>query len=183
MYLTSELFLSLLSTLLLPDMITIPAPAQTREEWPDADFDFPEDEPVHRIAQAADRDDGFDNMDWDVEMDLSHTGGAKVKAVVDSLVSCPGITKQPSTIINIRPPLQTSESGEDDDEEGISTIKVAAISTLRIAKPTPPIVHKDDDIEDAFSLPQDMTQLSLRPLSLHHQSPKGSLEWGDITII
>jgi len=160
-------------------MITIPAPAQTREEWPDADFDFPEDEPINRIAQVADRDDDFDDMDWDVEMDLGQTGGAKVKAVVDGLVSRPGITKQPSTIINIRPPIQTSDSGEDDDEEGISTIKVAAISTLRATKPAPPVVHEDDDIEDAFSLPHDMTQLSLRPLSLHHQSSKGSLEWGD----
>ena len=160
-------------------MITIPAPAQTREEWPDADFDFPEDEPIHRIAQAADRDDAFDDMDWDVEMDLGQTGGAKVKAVVDGLVSRPGITKQPSGIINIRPPIQTSDTGEDDDEEGVSTIKVAAIATLRPAKPAPPVLHEDDDIEDAFSLPHDMTQLSLRPLSLHHQSSKGSLEWGD----
>jgi len=179
-YLSSELSLSLLSTLIIfPDMITIPAPAQTREEWPDADFDFPEDEQIHRIAHAADRDDDFDDMDWDVEMDLGQTGGAKVKAVVDGLVSRPGITKQPSTIINIRPPIQTSDSGEDEDEEGISTIKVTPIPTLRAAKPTPPVVHEDDDIEDAFSLPHDMTQLSLRPLSLHHQSSKGSLEWGD----
>lgn len=160
-------------------MITIPAPAQTREEWPDADFDFPEDEPMHNIAQVADRDNDLDDMDWDVEMDLGKTGGAKVKAVVDGLVSRPGITKQPSTIINIRPPIQTSESGEDEDEEGISTIKAAAMSTLRAAKPTPPVVHEDDDVEDAFSLPHDMTQLSLRPMSLHHQSSKGSLEWGD----
>lgn len=160
-------------------MITIPAPAQTREEWPDADFDFPEDETIHRITQVADRDDDFDDTDWDVEMDLGQTGGAKVKAVVDGLVSRPGITKQPSTIINVRPPIHSSESGEDEDEEGISTIKVATIPTLRPTKPTPPVVNEDDDIEDAFSLPHDMTQLSLRPLSLHHQSSKGSLEWGD----
>ena len=160
-------------------MINIPAPAQTGEEWPDADFDFLEDETIHRITQSTGRDGGLDDMDWDVEMDLGQTGGAKVKAVVDGLVSRPGITKQPSTIINIRPPIQTSEVGEDEDEEGISTIKVAAIPTLRAAKPTPPVVNEDDDIEDAFSLPQDMTQLSLRPLSLHHQSSKGSLEWGD----
>ncbi|KAF9651840.1 hypothetical protein BDM02DRAFT_424397 [Thelephora ganbajun] len=160
-------------------MITIPAPAQTREEWLDADFDFPEDETIQRIAQVADRDDDFDDTDWDVEMDLGQTGGAKVKAVVDGLVSRPGITKQPSSIINVRPPIQTSDTGEDEDEEGISTIKAAAIPTLRAAKPTPPVVHEDDDIEDAFSLPHDMTQLSLRPLSLHHQSSKGSLEWGD----
>jgi hypothetical protein len=102
-----------------------------------------------------------------------------VKAVVDGLVSRPGITKQPSTIINIRPPIQHSESVEDEDEEGISTIKVATITPFRVTKPTPPVVNEDDDIEDAFSLPQDMTQLSLRPLSLHHQSSKGSLEWGD----
>ena len=165
--------------LLLSDMITIPAPAQTREEWPDADFDFPEDETIHRIAQTADRDDDFDDMDWDVEMDLGQTGGAKVKAVVDGLVSRPGITKQPSTIINIRPPIQPSESFDDEDEEGISTIKVASIPTLRPTKPAPPVLNEDDDIEDAFSLPHDMTQLSLRPLSLHHQSSKGSLEWGD----
>lgn len=160
-------------------MITIPAPAQTREEWPDADFDFPEDETIHRITQVPDKDDNFDDMDWDVEMDLGRTGGAKVKAVVDGLVSRPGITKQPSSIINIRPPIQLSESGEDEDEEGISTIKVAAISTLRPTKSKPPVVTEDDDIEGAFSLPNDMTQLSLRPLSLHHQSSKGSLEWGD----
>ena len=160
-------------------MITIPAPAQSREEWPDADFDFPEDEQIHRIAQVADKDNDFDDMDWDVEMDLGHTGGAKVKAVVDGLVSRPGITKQPSTIINIRPPIQPSDSGEDDDDEGISTIKVAPIPALRAVNPTSSVVHEDDDIEDAFSLPQDMIQLSLRPLSLHHQSSKGSLEWGD----
>lgn len=160
-------------------MITIPAPAQAREEWPDADFDFLEDETIHRIAHAANRDDDLNDMDWDVEMDLGQTSGAKVKAVVDGLVSRPGITKQPSSIINIRPPIQSSESGEDEDEEGISTIKVAAIPTLRPAKPTPPVVNEDEDIEDAFSLPHDMTQLSLRPLSLHHQSSKGSLEWGD----
>ena len=160
-------------------MINIPAPTQTREEWPDADFDFPEDETMHRVAQSADRNGDFDDMDWDVEMDLGQTGGAKVKAVVDGLVSRPGITKQPSTIINIRPPIQPSESGEDEEDEGISTIKVAAVPTLRPIKPVPPVVKEDDDIEAAFSLPDDITQLSLRPLSLHHQSSKGSLEWGD----
>lgn len=160
-------------------MITIPAPAQTREEWPDADFDFPEDETIHRITQSADRDDDFDDMDWNVEMDLGPTAGAKMKAVVDGLVSRPGITKQPSTIINIRPPIQPSEPAEDEDEEGISTIKVATITPFRATKPPPPVVNEDDDMEEAFSLPEDMTQLSLRPLSLHHQSSKGSLEWGD----
>ena len=174
-YLISELPFSR-APLLLSDMITIPAPAQTREEWPDADFDFPEDETIHRITQSV---DDFDNLDWDVEMDLGQTGGAKVKAVVDGLVSRPGITKQPSTLINIRPPIQSSETLEEEDEEEISTIKVAAIPTLRATKPTPSVVNEDDDIEDAFSLPHDMTQLSLRPLSLHHQSSKGSLEWGD----
>ena len=112
-------------------------------------------------------------------MDLGQTGGAKVKAVVDGLVSRPGITKQPSTIINVRPPIQPSESFEDEDEEGISTIKVATITPFRATKPPPPVPNEDDDIEEAFSLPHDMTQLSLRPLSLHHQSSKGSLEWGD----
>jgi hypothetical protein len=74
--------------------------------------------------------------------------------------------------ITIRPPLQSTD--EEDEEEGVSTIK---IGTLR-PKVDPPLhTTIDEDFESAFALPSDLTKLSLRPLS--HQSSKNSLEWGD----
>jgi hypothetical protein len=157
-------------------MITIPALVNTtpREEWPDADFEFPEGVPIH--ASDAEEDD-FD-MDWDTEMDLGRTGGAKAKAVVAGLAARSESFSKTSSIINIRPPLPSIDNEDEDDDEGVYTIKVNGLPALR-PKTNQPVVNEDDDIEDAFSFPSDMTQLSLRPLSLHHQSSKGSLEWGD----
>ncbi|KAG7099071.1 hypothetical protein E1B28_000946 [Marasmius oreades] len=156
-------------------MPTIPAPFvdSNREEWPDADFDIPEGQPLHSIT---DKDD--DEEDWDLEMDLGKTGSARIRTPSTSIVS----DLIPSTmtgVITIRPPqpsMQHSEDDEDDDE-GVSTIKAATIM------PRPPqLKHQDpidEDFEDGFSLPSDLTRLSLAPLSLNHRSSKNSLEWGD----
>jgi len=153
-------------------MNRIPAPPIT-EEWPDADFDLPDDGPLHALDSESDKDD-FE--DWDIEMDLGETGTARVKTaparlVVPSERSFP----LPHQSITIRPPLQPTLD-EEDEEEGVSTIK---LDTLRPKVDTIPVAATtiDEDFESAFALPSDLTKLSLRPLS--HQSSKNSLEWGD----
>jgi len=154
-------------------MNRIPAPPIT-EEWPDADFDLPDDGPLHALDPESDKDDV---EDWDIEMDLGETGGAKVRTGPTSLVALSerSFPPPPPQCITIRPPLQPTPD-EEDEEEGVSTIK---IDTLRPkVDPTPaapPAI--DEDFESAFALPSDLTKLSLRPLS--HQSSKNSLEWGD----
>jgi hypothetical protein len=154
-------------------MTTIPAPSSlSREEWPDADFDLPEG---HSIHDAVGKDD--DEEDWDVDMDLGKTGGAKAQAVYAGLAArrLSNTTHNP---ICIRPPLVDEE--DEDEDEGVSTIKVSVLPKPLV----PPTASSspdffDDDLESAFSLPSELTQLSLRPLSLSHRSSKNSLEWGD----
>ncbi len=154
-------------------MNRIPAPPIT-EEWPDADFDLPEDGPLHALDSESEKDDV---EDWDIEMDLGGTGGARVRTALPSLAaSSSRIFPLPQQSITIRPPLQPTLDEDDEEEEGVSTIK---IDTLR-PKIDPTAVTPatiDEDFESAFALPSDLTKLSLRPLS--HQSSKNSLEWGD----
>ena len=154
-------------------MNRIPAPPIT-EEWPDADFDLPEDGPLHALDSGSDRDD---IEDWDMEMDLGETGGARVRTVLPNLVAASARIfplSQPS--ITIRPPLHPTLDEDDEEEEGVSTIKM---DTLRPKIDSTPVTSAtiDEDFESAFALPSDLTKLSLRPLS--HQSSKNSLEWGD----
>jgi hypothetical protein len=150
-------------------MSTVLAPtlAVSREEWPDADFDLSDDAPLHTRCTKPDIDE-----DWDVEMDLGKTGGAKAMVVAPA-------TARPdlSRVITIRPPLPDIND-EIDDDEGFSTIKASDFqNTLgKSHAPTPPA---DEDIEAAFALPSDLTNLSLASLSLNHKSSKSSLEWGD----
>ncbi|KAJ7275168.1 hypothetical protein B0H12DRAFT_1041720 [Mycena haematopus] len=147
-------------------MTTVPAPSlqHVREEWSDADFDLPDGQPIHAVT---DRDDDIE--DWDVEMDLAKPGRS---APIDLAASAPAS----SQMFIIRPPQSLSELDEDDDE-GVSTIKVSVLpKAVALKTPQSPI---DEDFEDAFSLPSDLTQLSLAPLSLNHRVSKTSLEWGD----
>ncbi|KAF7310804.1 hypothetical protein HMN09_00623400 [Mycena chlorophos] len=143
--------------------MAVPAPSSTnfaREEWSDADFDLPDGLPIH---SGADREEDIE--DWDVEMDLGKTGRTQI-------TSAPAA----SQMFIIRPP-QPLPDIDDDDDEGVSTIKVATVLPAPLAKiPRSPI---DEDFEDGFSLPSDLTQLSLAPLSLNHRMSKMSLEWGD----
>jgi hypothetical protein len=142
------------------------------EEWLDADFDLTDDEPLRALDPESDKDD-FE--DWDVEMDLGTTGGAKALPTLPNIVAPferASLSAHPP--ITIRPPLQSTDE-EEEEEEGVSTIK---IGTLRPkVDPTPVHTTIDEDFESAFALPSDLTKLSLRPLS--HQSSKNSLEWGD----
>ncbi|KAF9455046.1 hypothetical protein P691DRAFT_800057 [Macrolepiota fuliginosa MF-IS2] len=160
-------------------MITIPAPTLvvSREEWPDADFDLPDGVPI----TSSDKDD---NEDWDIEMNLGQTGGAKAQAVIAGIAARSDSTSsfssrsQSSSMFTIRPPILSSEDEDEEDDEGVSTIK--AIGTLKATtKVTPVTTTIEEDFEDGFALPSDLTQLSLAPLSLHHRSSKNSLEWGD----
>ncbi|KAJ7357236.1 hypothetical protein DFH08DRAFT_736663 [Mycena albidolilacea] len=146
-------------------MTTVPAPSlhHAREEWSDADFDL-DDRPIHAVT---DRDD--DNEDWDAEMDLPKP--ARSAAPLDQLVASAPASSQ---MFIIRPSLPEID---DDDDEGVSTIKVAVLP--RALPPKAPRSPIDEDFEDAFSLPSDLTQLSLAPLSLNHRVSKTSLEWGD----
>lgn len=151
-------------------MHRIPAPPIT-EEWPDADFDLPEDGPLHALDSESDKDDV---EDWDIEMDLGDTGAARVRTVLPSLVAGSGrIFPLSQQSITIRPPLHPTLDEDDEEEEGVSTIKM---DTLRPKIDSTPATI-DEDFESAFALPSDLTKLSLRPLS--HQSSKNSLEWGD----
>ncbi len=155
-------------------MTTIPPPTLvlSREEWPDADFDLPEGAPLHPPSDKEDED-------WDIEMDFGKTGGAKANTAVAGLTFRSDLTSSiiASPMINIRPPLQTAVS--EDDDEGVSTIKgsMSTIVAKRAVQPT--IEPVDEDFEDAFSLPAELTQLSLAPLSLSHRASKNSLEWGE----
>lgn len=144
------------------------------EEWPDADFDLPEDGPLHVLGSESDKDDV---EDWDIEMDLSETAGARVRASLPSLAaSSSRIFPLPQQSITIRPPLQLTLDEDDEEEEGVSTIKIDTLRPKIDPTPAPPATI-DEDIESAFALPSDLTKLSLRPLS--HQSSKNSLEWGE----
>lgn len=155
-------------------MNPIPAPSLRghQEEWPDADFDLPEGQPITVVTDKDIDDD--EGEDWDIDMDLGPTGGAK--ALPSSPV--PFSMSSAGQMFTIRPPLSLTSIDDDDDDEGVSTIKVAIL-------PKPPQLPKlppspiDEDFEDAFALPSDLTQLSLAPLSLNHRSSKTSLEWGD----
>ncbi|KAJ3721534.1 hypothetical protein FB446DRAFT_656764 [Lentinula raphanica] len=161
-------------------MTTVPAPslAADREEWPDADFDLPEGQPLHADT---DKDDG-DEMDWDVEMDLGKTGGASA-FVRAHVIDLEGSSKP--QMVTIRPAQIQQGIDEEEDDEGVSTIKVnEGVSTIKLAALPKPDSKKaqvpiDEDFEDGFALPSDLTQLSLAPLSLNHRSSKNSIEWGD----
>ncbi|KAK7064328.1 NRDE-2, necessary for RNA interference-domain-containing protein [Favolaschia claudopus] len=154
----------------LRQMSAVPAPSlhHAREEWSDADFDLTDGQP---IAPVTDRDDD-ENEDWDADMDLPPKPRRPVLA--DHIASAPAS----SQMFIIRPPQSLPELDDDDDDEGVSTIKVAVLPKPAAPLKTPhsPI---DEDFEDAFSLPSDLTQLSLAPLSLNHRVSKTSLEWGD----
>ncbi|KAH9064098.1 hypothetical protein EDB87DRAFT_1599334 [Lactarius vividus] len=123
------------------------------EEWLDADFDLTDDEPLRAPDPESDKDD---IEDWDIEMDLGKTGGAKVMAAA--------------------PSLPTLDEDDEEEEEGVSTIKMGTLRPKVDLTPVHPTTI-DEDFESAFALPSDLTKLSLRPLS--HQSSKNSLEWGD----
>lgn len=147
-------------------MNTIPALVVPQEEWPDADFDLPEGQPLHSACSKDEEED----EDWDADMGFGQTGGPKAQAVVASMAA----RLDGHTVFTIRPPLpSTSMNDFEEDDEGVSTIKVACLSKPVVKAPL------DDDMEDAFALPDDLTQLSLAPLSLNHRSSKNSLEWGD----
>ncbi|KAI0094967.1 hypothetical protein BDY19DRAFT_57172 [Irpex rosettiformis] len=168
--------------------LTSLAPAPS-EEWLDADFDLPEGEPIHALDVDSDKED---EEDWDVDMGLGKTGGARVKAGLEGTLSkgvSHGVTQRPvlgqhSHMYTIRPPLQTSPE-EDEEDESVPTIKAASLSIMSAPPPTLPAVCSsstpldDDDFEDGFALPSELTQLSLRPLDLVHRSSKSSMEWGD----
>ncbi|EMD42013.1 hypothetical protein CERSUDRAFT_79615 [Gelatoporia subvermispora B] len=161
-------------------MNTIPAPSivLSREEWPDADFDLPDGEPIHASDAESDKDDGGLDEDWDLEMDLGKTGTARTALPLIHNLRQPSPSIMPPQVFTIRPPLH--DSPIEDDDEGVSTIKVAAFlaapSKVAAKRPPSPV---DEDFEDGFALPDDLTQLSLRPSSLAHRSSKASIEWGD----
>ena len=157
-------------------MNTIPAPTRiiAREEWPDADFDLPDDVPLHAHCIKEDGDDD----DWDLEMDLGKTGGAKVHAVLDGLSPRRLSSRNAHPPLTIRPPIPQIDDEDEDEDEGLSTIK-AAVFPKDILKPVAPTPSADDDIEAAFALPSDLSRLSLAPLSINTRSAKNSLEWGE----
>lgn len=159
-------------------MAAIPAPTTglQREEWEDADFDIPEGLPLHSLDTESDKDDDGDE-DWDMEMEMGQTGGAKAKAVFAGMkVRSQSFGRVASSMITIRQPLPQATVEEDEDDEGVSTIKVATLLKPIAKSPAPPV---DDDMESAFALPSDLTQLSLAQVTLNHRSSKNSLEWGE----
>lgn len=155
-------------------MTAVPAPTivLSGEEWPDADFDLPDGEPIHASDVESDKDE-----DWDAEFDLGATGGAKAKPSLDTTTPFSDPRPAPQ-MFTIRPPLLPSSPSDDDEDEGVSTIKATAFPKIS-AKPSQPPPTIEEDFEDGLALPDDLTQLSLRPLSLKTQSSKSSLEWGE----
>ena len=139
------------------------------EEWNDAEFDFLDGEPIHTSDPDSDKED----EDWDAEMDLGKTGGAKAHAVLeDAAARCVAARTQSLTqgsgMVTIRPPLTSSPGADDEDGEGISTIKISALPKPESSKA--PSTSLDDDFEDDLVIPSDVTELSLRPASLVHRS-------------
>ena len=125
-------------------MVAIPAPTHAREEWPEADFDLPDGDV---IRPPSDPDfDKDEEEDWDVEMDLGKTGGAKVTSVMQGLA----IRRSPprGTMVTIRPTLATLSEPlsplEADEDEGISTIKISALpTTAQQPSETSPVIEDD----------------------------------------
>ena len=153
-------------------MTPIPAPSRVfpQEEWADTDFDLPEGVPLNTQSDA---ESDSEMEDWDVELNLGKTGGAKVSFSSTSLAS---VSSRSSGMMTIKAPLPSSSDEDDFDDEGASTIKLSHMPLIR--PKTPPRIQ-EEDIEKAFDLPSDLTQLSLRPLELRHRQSKSSLEWGD----
>lgn len=110
-------------------------------------------------------------------MDFGQTGSAKATSSNNIISSDLVPSSFHSHMVTIRPPHTTRVAEEDEDDEGVSTIK----APIAIPKPFPKdiISLDDEDFEDGLSLPSDLTRLSLAPLSLNHRSSKNSLEWGD----
>lgn len=160
-------------------IILAPSITLAREEWPDADFDLPDGDHIRSLDVESDKEEeeDDDDIDWDIEMDFGKTGGAKAKAVVAGIAARSELSRIVSgNMITIRPPLTCQEEEDEEEDEGVSTIKVAALLKVVPKSPPSPI---DEDMESAFALPSDLTQLSLAPHSLSHRSSKNSLEWGD----
>lgn len=68
----------------------------------------------------------------------------------------------------------------DDDAGNASTIKVSKLPPIPPKAPlVAPTFSNDDDFEDAFALPTDLSHLSLRPLA--HRISKSALEWSSDT--
>ncbi|PPQ62959.1 hypothetical protein CVT24_006065 [Panaeolus cyanescens] len=162
-------------------MSPIPAPTiiLPREKWPDADFDLPEG--AHIINAQHDKEDEEDNEDWDMEMNLGETGKARLSLSPPRKVPLPSSSPMLQQPVIIRPPIQLSDLDDDEDDEGVSTIKASApLHTVYAKASTKPLVEPiDEDFEEGLALPSDLTQLSLAPLSLQHRASKSSLEWGD----
>jgi hypothetical protein len=172
-------------------MTTVPAPTghAAREEWADTDFDIPDDSPLDAESDKDDEDE-----DWDVEMNLkvditANSAGARARAVVAGIAARSDMSRTPGqgqskmiTFTSMPCKLNVTSEEESldeiDDDEGISTIKVACFPS--VPKPlTDSPMEMDEDLEEAFLLPQELTTLSLAPLSLAHRTSKNSLEWGD----
>src|SRR6266404_2441759 len=95
------------------------------EEWLDADFDLTDDdEPLRALDPGSDKDDV---EDWDIEMDLGSTGGAKVMPAPLKFVVHSERVSSPHQPITIRPPLQPTLDEEEEEEEGVSTIKMGTL--------------------------------------------------------
>ena len=97
---------------------TIPAPTIVlpKEEWPDADFDFPDGDPIH----ASDAESDKEEEDWDMEMNLGKTGGAKAQMVLQGIAARSGPSKSISQMFTIRPPPPSTPTDDEEDEEGES---------------------------------------------------------------
>ena len=151
-----------------------------REEWNDADFDFPDEDPIHTSdAESEKEEEGGGDEDWDIEMDLGKTGGAKARAVIGSMTVAAQASSSAgdeSRTFTIRPPL-TAIGDEDEEDDGIPTIKALVLPKIPSRAALEATI--DEDFEDGLALPSDLTRLSLRPLELNHRASKSSLEWGD----
>lgn len=201
----------------------------------DADTNIPESKPT--VAQATNDsttsavDDADFDEDWDIEMDLGKTGGAKAlpspppnmasatflssvnttpsgfSGVVTRLRAAPKsdveeswddfdldfLSSDETPKADIRPStlvphtkVAADLSDWDDDEDDVPTIKATPGQFALPPKPitsTPPkkpsaVAADDDNFEEDFSLPDELSHLSLRPLK--HRSSKTNLDaWGD----
>lgn len=158
---------------------SLPPPTSPRLDCFDADFDLP-DEDILGASPVVSVDKEDDDEDWDMEMDLGKTGGAKA-VVLPVVGSVTALTRK--AMVTIHPPTPaasqaTPQDSNDMDDEGVSTIKVSALPHIP-KKSTAKLAQTDEDFEGDFALPPNLDQLSLKPLSLHHRSSKSSLEWGD----
>ncbi|KAH7344660.1 hypothetical protein B0J17DRAFT_763429 [Rhizoctonia solani] len=162
------------------------------EEWPDADFDLPDDQESFAIDN--DGDDAADSVsrikgrpslsgagavaklggapvedeDWDAEFEDAPIKTTQSQGKRRGLVRRWDLELPEPSHTNFtlaRAPLPQPNAPETEDSGDVSTIKVAKLNFPSFSKQSSLKPVEDDDFEADFALPAEMSNLSLRILT------------------